>query len=414
MRGVVGRPGRHRLAARCALVVVLGVWPTVAPAHERSVSYSEIKLNASGADITLRMDGRDLTRLPESAIGGDAGRLAVTEAVVSAVTVSRAGVSCRQSADALRTPSTGGRETLRWRVACGSEGLVGLESRLARLLQTPHLSFVRIRSAADEHHEFVLHDGRPGWLQPDAAAERPPIALLDSFRLGLGHIAGGLDHLLFVLGLIVLSASLAEVAVLVTAFTLAHTITLAATVLGILHPATAPVEALIAVSIALVAIENLTLRVPSPAGSQRHPSMAAALVLAPALLASVAQVGRLPLAPLAGTALFALSYLAFAQRRPDDRRVRWMVAFVFGLLHGFGFAGALADAGFSHEALVATLVAFNFGVEAGQLLFVAMLWPPLAWLRRWTGKEFGRFVVEPVSVVLLAASVAWYALRTFA
>ena len=136
-------------------------------------------------------------------------------------------------------------------------------------------------------------------------------------------------------------------------------------------------------------------------------------MLAPALLASAAQIGRLPFAPLAGTALFALSYLALAERRPDDRRVRWMVAFVFGLLHGFGFAGALVEAGFSGAAVLAMLVAFNAGVETGQLLFVAMLWPLLAWLRRRSGNQFGRFVVEPVSVVLLAASVAWYALRTF-
>jgi len=394
------------------MLAIIGVWPTTAPAHERSVSYAEVAVDPSGADVTLRVDGRDLTRLPEAAIGGDAGRRAVTEAVVSAVTVTRAGVTCPPSAPAVRIASTGGRETLRWRVRCASEGTLGLESRLARLLKTPHLCFVRVRTAPGERGEFVLHDDRPSWQQP-ADATRDTVAFLDSFLLGIGHIAGGIDHLLFVLGLVVVSVSLAEVAMLVTAFTLAHTITLVATVLGILQPAAAPVEALIAVSIALVAIENLTLRAASRAQSQRHPSKAAALVLAPALLASAAQVGRMPVAPLAGTALFALSYLAFAARRPDDRRVRWMVAFVFGLLHGFGFAGALVDAGFSEEVMVATLVAFNVGVEGGQLLFVAMLWPLLAWLRRRSGNGFGRLVVEPVSVVLLTASAAWYTLRTF-
>jgi hypothetical protein len=117
--------------------------------------------------------------------------------------------------------------------------------------------------------------------------------------------------------------------------------------------------------------------------------------------------------PLAGTALFAVSYLSFAARRPGDRRVRWLVAFVFGLLHGFAFAGVLVESGFSTANVAATLVCFNAGVEAGQLAFVAIAWPLLALARRSLADAYTPWVVEPTSVVLLAAAVAWYAARAY-
>jgi hydrogenase/urease accessory protein HupE len=139
-------------------------------------------------------------------------------------------------------------------------------------------------------------------------------------RLGVEHILLGFDHLLFVLALVILVRSWARVAVTVTAFTIAHSMTLAAATLGFANVPGPPVEATIALSIMLVAVEILNAR-------RGKPSLTA----------------RLP----------------------------WLVAFSFGLLHGFGFAGALAEVGLPHHAIPVALLFFNVGVEIGQLAFVA-------------------------------------------
>ena len=144
--------------------------------------------------------------------------------------------------------------------------------------------------------------------------------------LGIGHILGGVDHLLFVLALLLLVRGIGRLVATVTAFTLAHSVTLAAATLGFVHVPPAPVEATIALSILFLASE----------------------------------LARQP----------------FASSSPDARadlttRFPWLVAFSFGLLHGFGFAGALSEVGVPQKAVPLALLFFNVGVEIGQLAFIA-------------------------------------------
>jgi hydrogenase/urease accessory protein HupE len=138
--------------------------------------------------------------------------------------------------------------------------------------------------------------------------------------LGVEHILLGYDHLLFVLGLMLIAANLTQLLKAITAFTAAHSITLAAAVLGIVQVPPKPVEAAIALSIAFVALEIIHAR-----------------------------AGKIGLAA----------------------RAPWVVAFAFGLLHGFGFAGALSEIGMPERHIPVALLFFNLGVEAGQILFVA-------------------------------------------
>jgi len=141
-------------------------------------------------------------------------------------------------------------------------------------------------------------------------------------RLGIEHILLGVDHLLFVLALLIIVRGGRRIVLTVTAFTVAHSLTLVAATLGWLSLPGAPVEAVIALSIVFLAREI--------AMSWRGESGLTA---------------RLP----------------------------WLVAFVFGLLHGLGFAGALAEIGLPHNAIPLALLCFNAGVEIGQLVFVAIV-----------------------------------------
>jgi hydrogenase/urease accessory protein HupE len=148
--------------------------------------------------------------------------------------------------------------------------------------------------------------------------------------LGIEHILLGFDHLLFVLALVMLVRGTKSLLLTVTAFTVAHSITLVLATLGVVNLPGPPVEAVIALSIVFVALEVLHLR-----------------------------QGREGL----------------AIRKP------WLVAFAFGLLHGFGFAGALAEVGLPQTAIPLALAFFNIGVEIGQLLFIAVVLL-MMWLAR--------------------------------
>lgn len=149
--------------------------------------------------------------------------------------------------------------------------------------------------------------------------------------LGIEHILMGFDHLLFVLALLLIVRGTRRLLVTITAFTVAHSITLALAALDIVHVPGPPVEAIIALSIVFVAAELLHLR-----------------------------QGREGL----------------AVRKP------WVIAFVFGLLHGLGFASALAEVGLPHNAIPLALLFFNVGVEIGQLLFIAAASSIIALARR--------------------------------
>lgn len=177
------------------------------------------------------------------------------------------------------------------------------------------------------------------------------------FYLGLGveHIIGGIDHLLFLVALLALAGGLWPTVKIVTAFTAAHSLTLSLASLGLVDVPASIVEPLIAASIVWVAVENLV----APAG-----------------------LGR-----------------------------RWLVAAVFGLMHGLGFASALTELDLSRDALIRALVGFNVGVELGQLAFVAVVMLPLVWVSR-----PGRLPRLPqvLSVIVAAVGMFWLVSRLLA
>lgn len=164
-------------------------------------------------------------------------------------------------------------------------------------------------------------------------AETPDaLSVVKSYLLfGFAHILGGFDHLLFVLALLILVPNTRILIWTITAFTVAHSITLAAATLRFVNFPQPPVEAVIALSIVFVATEIIHV-------SQGRPGL--------------------------------------TQRRP------WIVAFTFGLLHGFGFAGALTEVGLPEQAIPLALLFFNVGVELGQLAFVAAVLLSIALAKR--------------------------------
>ena len=202
----------------------------------------------------------------------------------------------------------------RWQVSCAlREGLISI----AGLDRTLTDVFIEVRYLDGEVKRLVVRPGEAG-LELSEHSSSGAFAYL---RLGVEHILSGPDHLLFVLGLLLL-ARLRQLLFVITAFTLAHSLTLGLTSLGWVSLATGPVELMIALSILLLAVEAIRVMDGQP------------------------------------------SYTA---KRP------WVVSFGFGLLHGFGFAGALGEIGLPRGAELLALFYFNIGVEVGQLLFIGGL-----------------------------------------
>jgi hydrogenase/urease accessory protein HupE len=225
----------------------------------------------------------------------------------------------------------------RW-IAAGPNGLAGERIEFPGLQLTITDALVRYEFLDGTKGTALVHPSRP-WTVLAAASTRWNVARTYSW-LGLEHIWGGVDHLLFVLALLLLVRGWQRVVATITAFTVAHSLTLAAATLGLVHVPQKPVEATIALSIVFVAAEIVHGRQGKPGWAARWP---------------------------------------------------WLIAFAFGLLHGFGFAGALNEVGLPQNAIPVALLFFNLGVEAGQLLFVAAALLVVALARKGLGARHPGF-----------------------
>jgi hydrogenase/urease accessory protein HupE len=214
-------------------------------------------------------------------------------------------------------------------ISAGTKGLAGKRIEFRGLQATITDVLVRVEMLDGRAWTTISHPSQP-WFELAGAPSKLHVAGA-YLRLGMEHIWSGIDHLLFILGLMILVKGTRRLITTVTAFTVAHSITLAGATLGFVRVPQQPVEAAIALSIVFVANEIVHAR----QGKQ-----------------------------------------GWAERWP------WIVAFAFGLLHGFGFAGALNATGLPQTAIPVALLFFNIGVEIGQLLFIAAVLSVMA-LGRW-------------------------------
>ena len=212
----------------------------------------------------------------------------------------------------------------RWQADCGEQGLIGQRIGIDGLTATLTDVLVNVTLADGTAVSRLLRPESPHFVL-EAGQGR---AVLGYLVLGIEHLLFGIDHILFVIGLMFFISRLGPLVKTITAFTVAHSITLGLSALEVVRLSQAPVEAVIALSILFLAVEKLR-------GTE-------------------------------GTL---------------TARHTWIVAFAFGLLHGFGFAGALADIGLPKAGALWALFLFNVGVEIGQLLIVAAALALLAVLR---------------------------------
>jgi hydrogenase/urease accessory protein HupE len=242
-----------------------------------------------------------------------------------------------------RTESTYVRE---WRIPAAHADLAVATVEAQGLERTITDVLLRVVYADGTELTQLLNPATPRLRLPSATKAGLPIR--EYLEVGFTHIWSGIDHLLYICGLVLLVRNTRSLVKTITAFTVAHSITLGAAALGYVHVPPAPVEATIALSIAYVAAEVINAR-----------------------------QGRTSLV----------------------RRAPWVMAFGFGLLHGLGFAGALSEVGLPAHAIPMALLLFNVGIEIGQLTFVASLLLTAAALRRIAPALFSRLSWAPPHVI---------------
>lgn len=339
-----------KAVATLALILLL---PAIARAHQPGVSLVQIDVREGEVALAAAFHAEELGPFDDDGDGAvDEGEVRAHAAEILAASWERialeaAGGGCDRAPGEVGVDPLGGvRVQGRFRCAGGAAGGVTVELAYLDALPQDHRVIGEARFGA-RIEPFSLHPGAPRIeLRPDGGG------FGHFFALGVEHIFTGFDHLLFLAGLLLVAAGLGEVVRLVTSFTIAHSITLAAAVLGWVDLPTAIVEPLIAASIVVVAIENLVR--PAPRG----------------------RVG---------------------------------LTFVFGLVHGFGFAGLLRALGLGEGSVATGLLGFNLGVEAGQLAVVLAVAPLLLLARRrpW----YARAAVPACSVGIGFMGAWWLAER---
>jgi hydrogenase/urease accessory protein HupE len=222
--------------------------------------------------------------------------------------------SCRTVAPPPVEVSEGDALVTRWTVDCGRVGLTGGTIAVSGLAEAGSDALLRVIRADGRSLRAVLRPNAPSFILP--VAQSPTGVAAGYLSLGIEHLLTGPDHLVFVLGLVLLVGSRRRLLGTITAFTLGHSVTLSLAALGFVRLPPAPIEAAIALSILVLAVEL----------ARERPTV----------------LGRRP----------------------------WLMAAGFGLLHGLGFAGALAQVGLPVEEIPLALLSFNVGIELGQIGFV--------------------------------------------
>lgn len=393
-----------------AVWVVFGAGSRV-EAHDRGTSYSSWVIRDDSAYVSVRLAELDLSRYPWGATPGAARDEMLRRYLPANLVLTRGERICEPAGEVRSLRSAPGQVTFEWAVRCSATGRYEIRSSLLADVSPSHLHFARARVGDAPANEKVLSSRGPTWRfagTGSTADTDPGTSLAGYFVLGVEHIVTGYDHLAFVLALLLLGGSLAEVAKIVTGFTVAHSLTLGLMVLGYVRPEATPIEALIGLSIALVAAENLWQR----AGNHRAVPWLCSTALALMAVAAAFGIGAVSALTLAGLALFAFCYFRLFETLDAPGTLRWGIAFLFGLIHGFGFAAMLTEAGLPSDRIVAALLGFNLGVEAGQLAVVSLVWPLLVLLRR-RGPAWHIIVAEGGSAAVLALGLYWFVTRTY-
>jgi len=379
-----------------------------AQAHTRSESHSNWLIDQQLVRATITFPDKEAENITR-------GRRPSDQEVVSYLRprlgVSANGAACRLTGPGRIVLAATGYRRSEFVFDCPSDKNLVLQFTAFFDLVPSHFDFAQIQFANGEVVEQLFtKDVTKFDLSESQGGKFKSAGFIDFVQMGIMHIFTGVDHMSFLLGLVLISRRLRDLVFVVSGFTLGHSLTLALAVTGIIRPHAQYIDALVALTIALVGVENIVVSLDRPT---KLAFATGGFLLVMAFL-SLFGVGLLPPALLFGAALFSAAYLLISGQLNESGRLRMVVTTVFGLIHGFGFAADLLEAKLPPQKLAEILFGFNIGVEVGQLTVVLTV-TGLVWLVRRAGAATPRpITVDILASALVAEGLAWFVSRSFA
>ncbi|MEM1391029.1 MAG: HupE/UreJ family protein [Pseudomonadota bacterium] len=365
------------LRALISLFLIITIFSPAGYTHNKSVSYSDWIVSADG-DVTarVRVPARQATLLlgdSEIADGATAARLHFEKTLQ----LSNAAGTCALTKPAQLLRGAPDMIVFELHFQCldnHTENLT-LESDAFYAFAGSHMHFVRVR---DGHRGLPTKEAvltadlrKTGLTQSPESGPAEPLSVLSFFKIGVVHILTGWDHLVFICGLLLITRSTPELFFAVTGFTIGHSLSLVAATAGLVVAQTVPVEVLIAYSIWLLGLDAL-LKDQSP----RIRIIAAISLTVCAWSLNISLTGLKWSFFWIGILALSVGYLGIDRRSVSNLQpfaVTALLTSILGLAHGFGFASGLQEAFNQTQTLAGALIAFNLGVEIGQLLFLVGL-----------------------------------------
>ncbi len=391
-------------------LVAAAVGASAAGAHTRSESHSVWEIKGTDVDLVTTIPALEADRLSKD-------QMAPSDEQLKAYLSERvyplsSGRRCELVPPIQTLSAAAGYRKLDFTFKCATASNLQIHSAAFFDLVRSHTNFAQIQNALTGEfteqlitieHQTVDVTGKEGSRLKSAR-------FVEFIRMGMMHIFTGVDHMSFLLGLVLISRRLRDLVFVVTGFTLGHSLTLALAVTGVLRPHAEYIDALVALTIALIGAENIVVQAqrPAPVALAVGGSLAAMAVL------QWVGFGGLPALLLLGAGLFTANYLMISGRLRDAGRLRVLITLVFGLIHGFGFAADLLELQLPPERVAELLVGFNLGVEIGQLILVAGATVLVGVLAKSRFALPRPLVVDVASSFLMALGVFWFVSRSYA
>ena len=393
-----------------ALLAALMIGAAPAGAHTRSETHSAWQVSGSRVHLQFTIPDIEARRLapPGQAMPSPA---TLGDYVGKRVGVTAGGAACRATEYAKPVTAAAGYRRYEFTFDCPSGKDIAVASHAFFDIVPTHTNFAQVQTADGLFFEQLITVDRQFLPVSGAAAENDlaKANFLDYVRMGVMHIFTGIDHMSFLVGLVLISRRLRDLTFVITGFTIGHSITLGLAITGILRPHAQFIDALVALTIALIGAENISVATQKPA--------IVALGVGGMLLAMTGLrlmgIGSLPVLLLFGAGLFTANYLMVSGHLRDAAKLRLVVTVVFGLIHGFGFAAGLLEERIPQSRLFQLLFGFNIGVEIGQLTLVVSLTLLVYMLSKLKLTLPRPIVVDVAASALVCVGMYWFIQRSF-
>jgi HupE / UreJ protein len=353
------------------VLVLVPIWGlgAVAPAvaHTRSETHSAWQIN--GATVHLQFTVPDLESQRITPDGAMPSVDQLGRYIAEHVGAFSGDQPCKLTEGPRPLAAATGYRRYEFTFECPDPDNIKVHSSAWFELVESHTNFAQIQDDKGTFVEQLITKDQQT-LDVESSAGASPLqnaGFLDFMEMGIMHIFTGVDHMSFMLGLVLISRRVRDLLFVVTGFTLGHSLTLGLAVTGILRPEAQYIDSLVALTIALIGAENI-------GDSTRRPAAVAlglgGILFAMAFAKYLGAPVTLPMLLLVGGGIFTANYLMLTGQLRDAARVRLLVTLVFGLIHGFGFATDLLERRLPTGRLAELLVGFNVGVEIGQVTVV--------------------------------------------